>query len=303
MTLSFFGWNSDLNKVYLNGRLVEGDEACIPVTDRGLLFGDSVYEVIPVIGGAPFRVKQHLARLDRSLQAIRLENPHRMEEWLDILELLCSESPNENQSIYLQVTRGSYPTRAHKIPEKIEPTVIAFATPIAERSPNLASDGLKAITLEDIRWGHCDVKATTLLPNVLAQAEAAERGAVDAILVRQGQALEGTASNLFIVLEGLLITPPDSDHLLPGVTRDLVLELARNAGIPHAQASITDEDLKKATEIWLTSSTREIAPVVELDGEPVGDGKPGEHWRYMDQLYQAAKQRFHLQAQAKRSHE
>jgi D-alanine transaminase len=137
---------------------------------------------------------------------------------------------------------------------------------------------------------------------VLAQAEAAEKGAIDAILVRQGQALEGTASNLFIVLEGLLITPADSEKILPGVTRDLVLELARDANIPYAQASISEEDLKKATEIWLTSSTREIAPVVELDGEPVGDGKPGEHWRYIDQLYQAAKQRLRLQAQANRNH-
>jgi D-alanine transaminase len=291
-----------LNKVYLNGRFVERDQACLPITDRGLLFGDSVYEVIPAFGGAPFRAEQHLARLDRSLRSIRMRNPHSIQEWFGILDQLCSEFPSQDHSIYLQVTRGSYPTRAHKIPDKVEPTVIAFATPMAERAPGIASEGIKVITLEDIRWQRCDVKATTLLPNVLAQAEAAEKGAIDAILVRQGQALEGTASNLFIVLEGLLITPADSEKILPGVTRDLVLELARDANIPYAQASISEEDLKKATEIWLTSSTREIAPVVELDGEPVGDGKPGEHWRYIDQLYQAAKQRLRLQAQANRNH-
>jgi len=291
-----------LNKVYLNGRFVERDQACLPITDRGLLFGDSVYEVIPAFGGAPFRAEQHLARLDRSLRSIRMRNPHSIQEWFGILDQLCSDFPSQDHSIYLQVTRGSYPTRTHKIPDKVEPTVIAFATPMAERAPGIANEGIKVITLEDIRWQRCDVKATTLLPNVLAQAEAAEKGAIDAILVRQGQALEGTASNLFIVLEGLLITPPDSEKILPGVTRDLVLELARDANIPYAQASISEEDLKKATEIWLTSSTREISPVVELDGEPVGDGKPGEHWRYIDQLYQAAKQRIRLQAQANRSH-
>jgi len=291
-----------LNKVYLNGRFVERDQACLPITDRGLLFGDSVYEVIPAFGGAPFRAEQHLARLDRSLRSIRMRNPHSIQEWFGILDQLCSDFPSQDHSIYLQVTRGSYPTRTHKIPDKVEPTVIAFATPMAERAPGIANEGIKVITLEDIRWQRCDVKATTLLPNVLAQAEAAEKGAIDAILVRQGQALEGTASNLFIVLEGLLITPPDSEKILPGVTRDLVLELARDANIPYAQASISEEDLKKATEIWLTSSTREISPVVELDGKPVGDGKPGEHWRYIDQLYQAAKQRIRLQAQANRSH-
>lgn len=291
-----------MNKVYLNGRFVERDQACLPITDRGLLFGDSVYEVIPAFGGAPFRAEQHLARLERSLRSIRMRNPHSIQEWFGILDQLCSDFPSQDHSIYLQVTRGSYPTRAHKIPDKVEPTVIAFATPMAERAPGIANEGIKVITLEDIRWQRCDVKATTLLPNVLAQAEAAEKGAIDAILVRQGQALEGTASNLFIVLEGLLITPPDSEKILPGVTRDLVLELARDANIPYAQASISEEDLKKATEIWLTSSTREISPVVELDGEPVGDGKPGEHWRYIDQLYQAAKQRIRLQAQANRSH-
>ena len=291
-----------MNKVYLNGRFVERDQACLPITDRGLLFGDSVYEVIPAFGGAPFRAEQHLARLERSLRSIRMRNPHSIQEWFGILDQLCSDFPSQDHSIYLQVTRGSYPTRTHKIPDKVEPTVIAFATPMAERAPGIANEGIKVITLEDIRWQRCDVKATTLLPNVLAQAEAAEKGAIDAILVRQGQALEGTASNLFIVLEGLLITPPDSEKILPGVTRDLVLELARDANIPYAQASISEEDLKKATEIWLTSSTREISPVVELDGEPVGDGKPGEHWRYIDQLYQAAKQRIRLQAQANRSH-
>jgi len=285
-----------MNQVFLNGEFVAGDRACVPVMDRGLLFGDSVYEVIPAFAGVPFRAEQHLARLQRSLEAIRMQNPYSNQQWQDILAQLCVGCPGEDHSIYLQVTRGSYTKRAHKIPSQVTPTVIAFATPIAERDPSIALDGIKAVTLPDIRWQHCDLKTTNLLPNVLAQAEAADQGAVDAILVRDGQALEGTASNLFVVLEGLLITPPDSDQLLPGVTRDLVLELAQDAKVPYAQAAISEDDLKQATEIWLTSSTREIAPVVELNGKPVGDGKPGAHWHYMDQLYQAAKQRIRLQA-------
>ena len=287
--------------VYLNGEYLPAEQACVPVTDRGLLFGDSVYEVIPAFGGVPFRAAQHLARLQRSLDAIRLDNPHSEAEWMSILGQLCSDCPGQDHSVYLQITRGSYPKRTHQIPQQVTPTVIAFATPIAERDPSIATDGIKAVTLDDIRWLHCDLKTTNLLPNVLAQAEAADRGASDAILVRDGQAIEGTASNLFIVLEGLLITPPDSDQLLPGVTRDLVLELAQAAKVPYAQAAISEDDLKKATEIWLTSSTREIAPVVELNGEPVGDGKPGAHWQYMDQLYQAEKQRIRLRARGENS--
>ena len=282
--------------VYLNGDYVERDTACVPVTDRGLLFGDSVYEVVPAYAGVPFRAEQHLARLQRSLDAIRLPNPLSTEAWLAVFERLCAEQPDEDQSIYLQVTRGSYATRKHRIPDETTPNVIAFSSPIAERDPRIASEGISAITLKDIRWDRCDIKTTSLLANVLATAEAGDQNADDAILLRDGMAKEGTASNLFIVLEGLLITPPDSDQLLPGVTRDLVLELAQDAKIPYAQAAISEEDLQKATEIWLTSSTREIAPVVTLNGEPVGDGRPGAHWQYMDQLYQAAKQRIRLQS-------
>lgn len=289
-----------VNQVYLNGEFLPADQACVPVTDRGLLFGDSVYEVIPVFSGVPMRGEQHIARLQRSLDAIRLPNPHTPEQWQTIIRQLCERNPGENQSVYLQVTRGSYASRAHRTPAETTPTVIGFCSPIAERDSDVASQGIKAVTLKDPRWSRCDIKATTLLPNVLALADAADREATDAILLRDGQALEGTASNLFIVLEGLLITPPDSNHLLPGVTRDLILEIAQEAKIPHAQATISDEDLRKATEIWLTSSTREIVPVTELDGQPVGDGRPGAHWQYMDQLYQAAKQRIRLQAHSRK---
>jgi D-alanine transaminase len=287
-----------MDRVYLNGRFVAREEACIPVTDRGLLFADSVYEVIPAYAGVPFRAHQHLDRLQRSLAGIRLPDPMSREEWLDMIGALCRGCPSRDQSIYIQVTRGSYPARTLRVPQQVEPNVIAFVSPIPERDPRIAEEGLKAITLADIRWHRCDIKSTNLLANILAQAQAVEKQVDDAIFIRDGIAKEGTASNLFIVLDGLLLTPPNSDELLPGVTRDLVMELAAEAGIAHAEASISETDLYAAEEIWLTSSTREVAPVVRLNDRPVGNGRPGGHWRRMDQLYQAAKARIRLQARS-----
>jgi D-alanine transaminase len=279
---------------YFNGNYLPRHEACMPLTDRGLLFGDSVYEVIPAYGGRPFRVAHHLARLDRSLASIRMHNPLSEAQWNDVFNRLAAQLPGQDQSIYLQVSRGDYPVRNHAIPAEVSPNVFAFTAPLPERDPKIAQQGISAITLEDIRWHRCDIKATTLLANVLARAQANEEGTDEAILVRDGQVMEGTASNLFIVSNGLLITPPDSPDLLPGITRDLVLELAREAGIPYAQAAIGMPELETAEEVWLTSSTREIAAVVQLNGRAVGNGAPGEHWQRMDALYQACKQRLRL---------
>jgi D-alanine transaminase len=282
---------------YLNGEYLPRTEACLPITDRGLLFGDSVYEVIPAYGGLPFRVSHHLRRLDRSLAAIRMRNPLDHAQWQVVLERLAAQLPGQDQSIYLQVTRGAYPIRNHVIPQQVTPNVFAFTSVNPPRDPGSARRGIKAITLPDIRWHRCDIKATTLLANVLARAQATEEGADEAILIRDGAAMEGTASNLFVVSNGLLITPPDSDELLPGITRDLVLELAQEEGIPYAQASIAAADLEGAEEIWLTSSTREIAAVVELNGRPVGNGRPGPLWQRMDALFQACKARLRLGAE------
>lgn len=285
---------SDDLLAYLNGEYLPRSRACLPVTDRGLLFGDSVYEVVPAYGGIPFRVAHHLQRLDRSLAAIRMTNPLDHDQWRAVFERLVRQLPGQDQSIYLQVTRGAYPVRNHVIPERVAPNVFAFTSANPPRNAEQAGRGIRAITLDDIRWHRCDIKATTLLANVLARAQATEEGADEAILVRDGAAMEGTASNLFIVSHGLLITPPDSAELLPGITRDLVLELARESGVPYAQAMIGTGELEAADEIWLTSSTREIAAVVELNGRPVGDGMPGELWRRMDALFQACKERLRL---------
>ncbi|MDJ0741418.1 MAG: D-amino acid aminotransferase [Gammaproteobacteria bacterium] len=276
---------------YVNGDYVPRAAACVPLTDRGLLFGDSVYEVIPAYGGRPFRVDHHLDRLDRSLAAIRLHNPLDRAAWQAMFARLTAQFPGADQSIYLQVTRGAYPVRNHVIPEAVAPAVYAFSDLMPQRRPEAAARGIAVITLDDIRWHRCDIKATTLLANVLARAQATAEGADEAILVRDGQVMEGSASNLFIVSNGLLITPPDSPELLPGITRDLVLELARDSGIAYAQAAISMAELENADEIWLTSSTREVSAVVTLDGRPVGDGTPGVLWQRMDALYQACKQR------------
>jgi len=279
------------SKVYLNGRLVPRAEACVPVMDRGFLFGDSVYEVIPVYGGHLFRLERHLARLDNSLAAIAMANPLTHAAWGEVLRELIGQRPGEDQSVYLQVTRGPTEKRDHAIPDVVTPTVFAMATPLVPIDAAVASDGIAAITLDDLRWQRCDIKATTLLANVLARQLAKERGAVEAILIRDGLALEGAASNLFVFAAGRLVTPPKSRFLLPGITRDLVIELAQANHIPLSEADVPAAALATADEVWLTSSTREVMPVTRLDGRPVGTGRSGAVWRRMNELYQDYKAR------------
>jgi len=277
-------------QVYLNGEFLPGAQACVPVMDRGLLFGDSVYEVIPCYAGRPFRLEQHLERLDHSLAAIRLPNPLSREAWRRLLERLAAQLPGQDQQLYLQVTRGAYPTRDHRLPEHPRPTVLAMTSPLNPHRADYGERGISAITVPDIRWQRCDIKATSLLGNVLMRQQAVDAGADEAILIRDGEALEGTATSLFLVRDGGLVTPPKGPHLLPGVTRDLVLELAQAHGIPWAEAAIPVAQLGSADEIWLTSSTREVAPVTRLDGRPVGDGRPGPLWRRMHALFRACRQ-------------
>jgi D-alanine transaminase len=280
---------ADPTKVYLNGRFVDRAEARVPVMDRGFLFGDSVYEVVPVYGGHLFRLEHHLDRLDGSLAAIRMANPLSHPAWREVLVELVAQRPGEDQSIYLQVTRGAADKRDHAIPDGVTPTVFAMTTPLAPADPAVATNGIAAITLGDLRWQRCDIKATTLLANVLARQIAKEEGALEAILVRDGLALEGAASNLFVFASGRLVTPPKGPLLLPGITRDLVIELARANHIPLSEADVPLSVLATADEIWLTSSTREVMPVTLLDGDPVGSGRPGPVWRRMNDLYQAYK--------------
>jgi D-alanine transaminase len=284
------------NLVYLNGRFIPPEEACVPVMDRGFLFGDSVYEVIPAYGVHLFRFTEHLDRLDRSLGAIGMTNPLSRTDWRQVMETLLGDpAPDVDQSIYLQVTRGVSATRDHVVPDDATPTVVAMARPLPAMTRETRAAGLAAITLEDIRWHRCDIKTTSLLANVLGRQKARETGAQEAILVRDGQVTEGAASNLFIVSNGLVITPPNSHDLLPGITRDLVLELAAGDGIPYAEAAIGMAELEQADEIWISSSSKEIMPVVQLNGVAVGNGTAGPLWHRAYDLFDAYKARLKLQ--------
>ena len=280
--------------VYLNGTFMPMEEACIPVTDRGFLFGDGVYEVIPAYGGRLFRLPHHLQRLQNSLDGIRLANPLENSEWENILNTLLAHNaeeagPNNDQAVYLQVTRGSAAKRDHSFPADIRPTVYAASNPIPDPDPQIARQGLAAVTLDDIRWKRCDIKATTLLANVLLRQQAVDQHAAEAILVHDGLATEGSASNLFVVKDGIILTPPKNECLLPGITRDLVLELAEKHALPCKETDIPLEQLLHADEIWITSSTREIVPITRLNNQPVGEGKPGRIWQAAIERYREYK--------------
>jgi D-alanine transaminase len=272
-------------QVYLNGAYLPLADAKVSVLDRGFLFGDGVYEVIPAYKGRLFRLEDHITRLNNSLNGIRLPLPHSVADWEAIFRPLLAD--DRDQYIYLQVTRGYAPKRDHGFPEQIVPTIFAMCADIKPFAGRV--DGIKAITLDDTRWQLCNIKAITLLGNILLRQEALDQGCAEAILVRNGYVVEGAASNLFAVLDGELITPPKSHEILPGITRDVILELAAAHNIPYQEDVIALEALHNASEIWVASSTREIVPVIELDGQQVGDGKPGPVWKRMDDLLQAYK--------------
>ncbi|OBS10134.1 D-amino acid aminotransferase [Acidihalobacter prosperus] len=279
-----------MSRVYLNGRFLPLAEACVPVLDRGFLFGDGIYEVIPAYGGHLFRLTAHLDRLDASLAAVRIGNPHDRATWRALLQELVATAGPGDHSVYLQVTRGADVKRDHAFPAAdVKPTVFAMTHPLRAPEPARLETGASARLMADTRWARCDIKAITLLPNVLLRQAALDAGDDEAILVRDGAVLEGSASSLFIVADGMLSTPPKGPALLPGVTRDLVLELAQRHGLPWAERAISETDLRRADEIWLTSSTREVMAVTRLDGQPVGDGRPGPVWRRMAEWYQDCK--------------
>lgn len=279
-----------MQTVYLNGAFLPIEDACVPVTDRGFLFGDGVYEVIPAYGGRLLRLHHHLQRLQSSLDGIRLANPVSDSQWADIcnqlLDLNRSRAGSENdQSVYLQVTRGPAARRDHEFPRQVTPTVYVAANPIAAADPQVAEHGVAAVTLNDIRWQCCDIKAITLLANVLMRQQAADQQAAEALLIRDGQVIEGSSSNVFVVKAGLIFTPPKGPLMLPGITRDLILELAGLHGMDCRECGISAAELVDADEIWISSSTREVVPVTRLDGKAVGDGRPGPVWRIMSQHY------------------
>jgi len=285
---------TNVREVYLNGEYMPVDKACISPFDRGFIFGDGVYEVIPVYGGRMFRLPQHLKRLEQSLAAVRLTNPYDADRWETVLEQLMRRngaSPEGDQSIYLQITRG-VAARDHAFPLNATPTVFAYAQPLAPPSADTLAKGVAAVTLTDIRWQRCDIKATALLANAIARSEAAAQGAVESILIRDGVLTEGAASNIFVVTNGELATPPKGPFILPGITRDLIVELAKANNIKHAERTIRENELRSANEIWMTSSTKEIVPITKLDGKTVGSGQLGPVFSQVHTLYQQYKRDF-----------
>ena len=273
---------------YLNGTWQAPDEAKVSVLDRGFMFGDGVYEVIPVYKGRPFAVERHLVRLRNSLREVGLPAPMTDDEWLALMREGVERSGEAIASIYLQVTRGVAPTREHRYPEHPQPTVLLMVSPsqLLERKQ---VDPLEMITLEDFRWARGHIKTTSLIAAGLLRNEAIAQGADDAILLKDGVVTEATASNVFIAKDGIVITPPKSNHILHGITRDVIVELARCNGVEVQERDFTSAELATADEIMITSSTHEIWPVGRLDGKTVGNGAAGVVWRQLDTLFQAFK--------------
>lgn len=275
--------------VYLNGRLLPLEEATVSILDRGFMLGDGVYELIPVYHRKPFRLNEHLRRLQHSLDGTRLMNPMRDSEWQQIITQMIAMHEPDNQSIYLQVTRGAAP-RDHAFPKTVSPTVLVMSNPLSSPDPVQIEKGVCAVSSPDLRWGRCDLKTIGLLPNVLAKQKAVEAGCIECVLFRDGVLTEGAASNIFVVKNGVIHAPVKDHRMLPGITYDLVIELARADGIPVEVRDIAENEARTADELWLTSSSREVQAIVELDGLPVGSGAPGPLYRRMYKLYQNFKQ-------------
>lgn len=270
--------------IYLNGQFLPLEEARVPVLDRGFIFGDGVYEVIPVYERRVFRLPQHLARLQASMDAIGLSNPHSVDQWRDLIERVVALNTLADQSIYLQVTRG-VAKRDHAFPLEAVPTVLIMSNPLKPPSIALRESGVSAVTLADNRWLRCDIKSIALLGNVLLRQAAVAAGAMECVLLRDGFLTEGAASNIFAVRAGVLLAPPKSNLILPGITYDVVLELARASSLNHELRPVSEAEVRGADEIMLTSSTREVLPITILDGKNVGDGTPGPLTRRLMQLF------------------
>ena len=271
---------------YLNGQFEPIETARISPLDRGFLFGDGAYELIPVYSRRPFRQAEHLKRLQHTLEGIQLANPLTFEAWESAIARLIEEAPFEDQSVYIQVTRGADTKRDHAFPHRVEPTVFMFSSPLVNPSAEQRARGVACITTLDTRWLRCDLKVLALLPNVLLRQQAVDAGCAEAILLRDGYLTEGAASNIFVCKNGVLLAPPKGHRMLPGITYDVVLELAKDKGMPHEVREISERELRTADEIWVTSSTREVMPCTQLDDQPVGAGRQaGQPGPMAQQMY------------------
>jgi D-alanine transaminase len=276
------------NIAHFNGQLLPLEKITISPLDRGFIFGDGVYEVIPVYEGVMLRGREHFERLQRSMDEIRLANPHSTDEWLELAGDLLKHHPG-NQSVYIQVTRGVPPKRDHVIPKGVQPTVFMMVQPLASPSREAVENGVACVTHRDFRWEKCHVKSTSLLGNVLARQISADVGATETILLRNGFVTEASSSNVFVVKDGVVAAPPQDNLILLGITYDLVTRLAKEGAVKLEIRPVPEAELRGADEIWLSSSTKEVLAVTTLDGKPVGTGKPGPAFKRMHALFQEYK--------------
>ena len=259
---------------YLNGEYLPLREARISPLDRGFLYADGVYEVMPVYGGRPFRYAQHMARLARSMREIRQRDPYNAKQWCDLFRELIARNGGGEQYVYLQVSRGAEYGRNHAPLPDIEPTVFAFCAPWPATSAMQRLQGIACVTAADTRWARCDIKSVALLANVLLRQLACDAGAQETILLRDGHMMEASSSTVHVVLGNVVVTPPDSHAILPGTTRNVVEELLDELGITRTTRSVSEREMRRADEIWLSAATREVTAVTRLDGVPVGTGVP-----------------------------
>jgi D-alanine transaminase len=276
--------------IYLNGQFMPIEEAKISVLDRGFIFGDGVYEVIPVYSRKPFRLEEHLRRLQHSLDGIQLANPHCDAIWASMIEELISHNLAEDQYLYLHITRGAA-KRDHAFPNPpVPPTVFMMSNPLLTPPAELLHSGVACVTAPDNRWLRCDIKAIALLPNVLLRQRAVDAGCAETVLIRDNAFMtEGAASNIFVVKDGTLLAPPKDNLMLPGITYDVLLEIAATHGIPHEVRRISVNEVFAADELLLTSSTREVLAITHLDGKAIGSGEPGAMFSKLYRLYQEYK--------------
>jgi len=276
--------------VFLNGKYLPAGDAKVSVLDRGFIFGDGVYELVPVYSRVPFRLGAHLARLERSLAAVAIRNPYSREQWREIIFRLIDQQPFNDQGVYFQVTRG-VAKRDHAFPKNVEPTVFMMSNALVNPPAEQVERGGAAVSAQDNRWLRCDIKSISLVGNVLLRQLSAEAGAAETILFRDAKLTEASASNVFIVRRGVIQSPPKSSLILAGITYDVVAELAAANGLPLEFREVTEKEVRAADEIWVTSSSKEVFAIVSLDGAKIGDGRPGPVFRRMHQLYQEFKQK------------
>src|SRR5262245_61855946 len=279
-----------MSKVFLNGKLLPPEDAKVSVLDRGFIFGDGVYELVPVYSRVPFRLEEHLVRLERSLGETKIRNPYARAQWREHIHALVDAQPFEDQGVYFQVTRG-VAKRDHSFPKNVEPTVFMMANPLVNPPREQVERGGAAVSAPDNGWLRCDVKSVWLIGNVLLRQLSAEAEASETILFRDGKLTEASASNVFVVQQGVIVSPPKSNLILPGMTYDVIAELAQANGMPLQFRDVTEAEVRGADEVWVTSSSKEVFPIVTLDGKKIGDGKPGPAFRRMFQLYQEFKQK------------